>query len=316
MENVQNIQNQQITPTPENKPVKKMKIKRSNIIFAIISSCFLGIVVAIYLFILGWAFMSAFKSDVNWLVDKIGLPTEIVFTNFEVAFKNFSIKVSGITFYIEDMLLNSVLYSIGSVLASIFVTSLVAYCCAKYNQYLICKILYAIVIVVVVLPIVGSLPSAIQMSKAIGFYDNILGIIIQHAGFCNMNFLIFYGAFKGVSKTYSEAAFIDGAGQWSVYFRIILPLVKSSLFAVGLLQFISYWNDFTVSLYYLPSHPVLSFGIQRFLSTGGGTGYVEQGVNNPMRLAIIFLSASPILVLFFCFRKKLMSNITVGGLKG
>ena len=316
MENVQNAQNQQITPTPENKPVKKMKIKRSNIIFAIISSCFLGIVVAIYLFILGWAFMSAFKSDVNWLVDKIGLPTEIVFTNFEVAIKNFSIKVSGITFFIEDMLLNSVLYSIGTVLASIFVTSLVAYCCAKYNQYIICKILYAIVIVVVVLPIVGSLPSAIQMSKAIGFYDNILGIIIQHAGFCNMNFLIFYGAFKGVSKTYSEAAFIDGAGQWSVYFRIILPLVKSSLFAVGLLQFIGFWNDFTVSLYYLPSHPVLSFGIQRFLNTGGGTGYVEQGVNNPMRLAIIFLSASPILVLFFCFRKKLMSNITVGGLKG
>ncbi len=315
MENVQEIKNQQ-TPSPEKKKNKPMKVKRSNIIFAIISSTFLGIIVAIYLFIIGWAFMSAFKSDVDMLTNPIGLPKEIVFTNFEVAFNNFSIKVSGIPYYIEDMLFNSVFYAVGTVLASIFVTSLVAYCCAKYGKYKICKIIYAIVIVVVILPIVGSLPSAIQMSKTIGFYDSIPGLIIQHAGFCNMNFLIFYGAFKGVSNTYSEAAYIDGAGQWSVYFRIVVPLVKSSLFAVGLLQFIGFWNDFTVSLYYLPSHPVLSFGIQRFLSNGGGTGYVEQGVNNSMRLAIVFLAASPILVLFFCFRKKLMSNISLGGLKG
>lgn len=316
MENVQQINNQQNLPAPTAKSKKKIKLKRSNVIFAIISSTFLGIVVAIYLFILGWAFMSAFKSDVDMLINPIGLPKEIVFTNFTVAFENFGIKVSGIRFYIEDMLMNSIFYAFGTVLASIFVTALVAYCCAKYSQYKICKIIYAVVIVVVVLPVVGSLPSSIQMTKAIGFYDSIPGVIIGHAGFCNMNFLIFYGAFKGISKTYSEAAFIDGAGQWSVYFRIILPLVKSSLFAVGILQFIGYWNDFTVSLYYLPSHPVLSFGIQRFLSNGGGTGYVEQGVNNSMRLAIIFLAASPVLVIFFCFRKKLMNNITLGGLKG
>ncbi len=317
MENVQEIKNLQNTPAPEKAPkVKPMKVKRSNVAFAIVSSTILAIITLIYLFILGWAFMSAFKDPLNWLADKIGFPTSLYFENFTVAFELFSITVSGITFYIEHMLMNSVFYAVGMVCASIFVTALVAYCCAKYSRYKICKIIYGAVIVVIVLPIVGALPSSIQMSKTIGFYDSILGIIVQQAGFCNMNFLIFYGAFKSVSNTYAEAAYIDGAGQWSVYFRIILPLVKSSLFAVGLLQFITYWNDFTVSMYYLPSHPLLAFGVQRFQSNGGGGGIIPQGVNNPMRFAITFMTAAPILVLFFCFRKKLMSNITVGGLKG
>ncbi len=306
MENVKIIQN--------SAPKKKSKMQRSNKVFAIISSSVLGVVVLFYIAVLGLALISSFKrNDLEMFENAIGLPANgWHFENYATAFKWMRVQVPGSSTYVytAELLMNSLFFTLGVTFGSIFVTALVSYCCAKYN-YKICKIIYGTVIVVIMLPIVGSMPSAVQMSKAIGLYDNVLGIIIQLSGFCNMNFLIFYGAFKAVSKTYSEAAMIDGAGQWSIYLRIILPLVKSSLLAVGLLQVITYWNDFSTPMIYLPSHPVLALGLQQFQEAREA-----EASQAPVKLAGTFICCAPVLVLFICFRKKLMSNITFGGLKG
>ncbi|MBR7110704.1 MAG: carbohydrate ABC transporter permease [Clostridia bacterium] len=315
-----NVENLNQTPeTNQNTKKKKpVKLERSNRTFAIISSSVLGVVVLFYVFILGWAFITSFKSRTDFQYNPLGLPSAKSyggwhFENFVIAFKIMYISIPDprgtIYVYAPEMLMNSVIYSLGSVFMSLFMTALVAYCCAKYN-YKICKIIYAVVIVVMILPIVGALPSSVQMSRTLGLYDSLIGIIFQNMGFCNINFLIFYGAFKGVSKTYSEAAFIDGAGQWSVYFRIILPLIKSSLLGVGLLQFITFWNDFSNPMIFLPTHPVLAYGLQDFQNSR------HQSATDPVKLAATFITCIPVIIMFICFRKKLMSNITFGGLKG
>ncbi len=310
----ENMVNQATTSTQTVKPKKPMKIERSNKVFAIVSSSILGILTLFYILVLGLALISSFKHQMDMFENPISLPSARYgwhFENYGVAFQIMTSQIPNTSIYVTapQMLLNSIIFTLGVAFGSLFVTTLVSYCCAKYN-YKVCKIIYAVVIVVIMLPIVGALPSAVQMSRNLGFYDSYLGVIIQLSGFCNMNFLIFYGAFKAVPKTYSEAAMMDGAGQWAIYFRIVLPLIKSSILAVGLLQIITYWNDFSTPMVYLPSHPVLALGLQQFQSSR------SPYATDPVKLAATFICCAPVLVLFICFRKKLMSNITFGGLKG
>ena len=312
-------QNRKTGAVSEKKELNKhKKLKRNNKVFAIISSIVLGVVVFFYLFILGWAFIASFKSAMDLQYNPLSFPSKKAYggwhpENFIIAFKIMNVQIADpagtIYVYAPEMLFNSVIYSVGSVFMGLFMTALVAYCCAKYD-YKICKIIYATVIVVMILPIVGSLPSSVQMSRKLGLYDHLYGTIIQNMGFCNINFLIFYAAFKSVPNTYAEAAYMDGASQWKVYFVIMFPLVKASMLSVGLLQFISFWNDFSNPMIFLPTHPVIAYGLQSFQNSR------HSMATDPVKLAASFITCIPVMVLFICFRKKIMSNITFGGLKG
>ena len=88
-------------------------------------------------------------------------------------------------------------------------------------------------IVVMLLPIVGSLASELQMLHTIGAYDNVVFLMFMKGGFLGTNFLIFYATFKGISWEYAEAAFIDGASHARVLFTIMIPLAMTTVTAVS-----------------------------------------------------------------------------------
>lgn len=296
----------------------KSKLKRSNKIFAVVSSVILGLFSLIYIGLLFWALISSVKSLLDFGYNPFGFPKTGKaygwhFENYYIAYRIMNVQIVTATeiIYVKaaGMFLNSILYATGCAVFAVFWTSLVAYCCAKYD-YKICKIIYAMVVVVIILPVVGALPSEVQMSKALGLYDSIPGLWIMRSGFQNVNFLVFYGVFKAVPKTYSEAAAIDGAGQWTVYFRIIFPLVKATLFAVALLQFITFWNDYSIPMMYLPSHPVIAYGLYKFQNSR------SSHATEPVKLAASMIVCLPVLILFLAFRDKIMTNVSFGGLKG
>ena len=110
---------------------------------------------------------------------------------------------------------------------------------------------------------------------------------------------------------YTEAAKIDGAGNLAVLLRIILPLVRNTFFTVMLINFIAFWNDYQTPLIYMPSYPTIALGMFYMAST------TENGLSTvPMRMTGAMLMLIPILVLFLCFHKRLLGNLTVGGIKG
>ena len=113
------------------------------------------------------------------------------------------------------------------------------------------------------------------------------------------------------SRCYAEAAFIDGASHFTVFFRIMLPLVKTTFAALMLLSFISFWNDYYTPMIYLPSMPTLSYGLYYYShSSGQGQSLI------PMQLAACMIASFPIMILFLALRKRLMGSLTLGGLKG
>ena len=131
------------------------------------------------------------------------------------------------------------------------------------------------------------------------------------ANFLGMYFLVFYATFKGLPMAYTEAAKIDGANNMRILLRIVLPLAKNTFFTVMLINFIAFWNDYQTPLIYLPSYPTIALGMYHMASTTeNGMSYV------PMRMTGAVLMMIPIMVLFMLFHKRLLGNVTVGGIKG
>ena len=126
-----------------------------------------------------------------------------------------------------------------------------------------------------------------------------------------MYFLVFYNMFKQLPMAYTEAAKIDGAGNMSVLIKIVLPLVRNTFFTVMLINFIGFWNDYQTPLIYLPSYPTIALGMYHMAST------TENGLSTvPMRMTGAMLMLIPILALFLAFHKRLLGNLTIGGIKG
>ena len=146
------------------------------------------------------------------------------------------------------------------------------------------------------------------MANAFNFTNNLLGICLMKCKYAGLYFLVFYATFRGVSWTYAEAAQIDGAGHFKIFIQIMLPLIKSTAFAVFILLFIEFWNDYYTPMIFLPLAPTMSYGLFVFQT--------DNGASVPIQLAACLLTCLPILVLFVAFKDKIMGNVTMGGIKG
>lgn len=193
-----------------------------------------------------WSLLTSFKSPAEYRINITGLPEEWIW-NYSFVFEKFTVRVwTGKTMLnvgVWQMLLNSLLYSVGSAVCAAFIPCIAAYACAKF-KYKTSKIFFNIVVVTMVLPVVGNLPSEIQMARWFGLFDQVWGLWIMKCSALGMYFLIFHAVFKSLPDDFTEAAKVDGAGNFRIFFRIVLPVVRNTLMTVILIKFIEFWNDY------------------------------------------------------------------------
>ena len=202
------------------------------------------------------------------------------------------------------------MYSGGCAFFATALPLFMGYLCSSYKNK-VSGFLYAMVLFVIATPIVGAMPSIINLMRSIRLYDSFIGEWIRRGSFANMYFLIFFAFFKGLSSGYSEAAEIDGASQLSVMLKIYFPLAINIFFTVYLILFVNMWNDFTTPMMYLPSKPTLSYAIYYTTTVDSGSSFNYA----TRRMAALMVFAVPIIVLFSIFNKRLMTNLTMGGMK-
>ncbi|HHX79462.1 MAG TPA: carbohydrate ABC transporter permease [Acholeplasmataceae bacterium] len=261
-----------------------------------------------------WSLLTSFKEEIDFMNNKISFPKSIDFQNYFTAFKNIKVPIveNGIPYQINsiEMLYNSLVYTVLCTFTHTLVPCLTAYAVAKM-EVKFGKVIYSIVIITMILPIIGNLASEIQVSKALGFFDNMFGLAIMKGHFLGTNFLIFHASFKSIAKDYSEAAYIDGASELKVLTKVQLPLIKTTISAIALLSFISFWNDYTTPMVYLPTRPTIAYGLYYFnQTTTNESNFVT------VRIAGCMLVTIPVFLIFLSTRKKLIGNLTVGGIKG
>lgn len=229
---------------------------------------------------------------------KISHSTKVWFGNAE----------NGATFI--DILLNTLLYTIGGAGIMCFMPALTAYITAKYD-YVWCKALHIINIVIMCIPIVGRYPTELTFLRNSGLYDTMLGNYVQKMTGGGTYYLVYYAFFKGLSDVYRDAASIDGASEFAITFRIYFPLAQKMILTVFLIQFVNLWNDYQTLYLYLPSYPTLAYSVFYLVIESSNS----QLKTIPMTMAACMLLAVPILILFIIFKDKLMGSISLGGIK-
>ncbi len=160
-----------------------------------------------------------------------------------------------------------------------------------------------------------ALPDQVTMIPVFGFFRK-LGLygtfmpLILPALFGNAFFIFLLRQFfRTIPDELTEAARIDGATEWGIFWQIMLPLAKPALATCALFQFLSTWNDFFGPLLYIndPNRYTLAYGLQQFMSSYGGKWALL------MAGACIF--TIPIIILFFFAQKTFIQGISTTGSK-
>ena len=260
-----------------------------------------------------WALLTSLKGTLDYIENPLGLPKSYEFKNYLTAYQYFfvSIDQGGHTkfIYIEEMVLNSLLYAVGSAFFATLITCVAAYATSRF-PYKFSKMVYWIVVITMILPIVGSLPSEIQVTKFLGLYDTMIGMYILKANFLGLYFLVFHAMFKSIPQDYVDAAVMDGASNLKVFTRIMLPIVGKLFTTVMLIRFIEFWNDYQSPMIYLPTKPTLAVGLFNF---SGST--INAISSTPLKLAGALMVFIPIFIMFIFLQKRLIGGMSMGGIK-
>lgn len=265
-----------------------------------------------------WSIIAAFmdKTDFNNFFGTLkayNRGIKYTFENFSYAWNNVTIIPTTSTdtvLMIPDLLLNSVLYSIGCAAAFTICPVIVAYATARF-KYGFSKVVYAFVIVTMALPIVGSMASEIIMLNNLGIFDTFPSMFILRFNFLSIYFLILHAQFSSLPMDYTEAAKIDGASNLRIMLQVIIPQSLNTIVTVFVLSFISYWNDYQIPLLYLPSYPTAAYGIYDFVvqNSAGEGAYV------PTQLAATIIMTLPIILVFIIANKRIRVSVAMGGIK-
>lgn len=293
--------------------MKKLKAKNVKSKLSPLTIVMLVVLVLYSAFLLAmllWAVLTALKKPLRFLNNTVGLPNPWYFGNVPYVLKNAEIiKEQGVVPFYE-IVWNSVLYSVGCSIINTLVTCIVAYLCARYDCKF-SKFVYALVLVVMVIPVVGNQTSELQMSINLGLYDKMVGMLVMRASFLGIYFLVFYDMFKAVPMAFSEAAEIDGAGDFQIMVRIFFPIASNTFLTVLLINFIGYWNNYQVPMVYVPNHPTLAEYMFQ-ISTFSKYPFSKA----PVQLAASLILLLPAVTIFLAMHKRLLGNLSIGGVKG
>lgn len=271
------------------------------------------IVFAIYsvslLFPFVWMLLNSFRSVSEWnsiisWKDYLTFPKEWDFTNY---IQILTTEIEGDS--ILSMFFYSVLITVLGTIINVFFSACAAYVLAKY-KFKGRNIIYGFAIFTMVVPIVGTLPSQVRFMEFLHLDDSIIGVLYLYSGAFGFNFILLYSAFEGISWSYAEAAEMDGAGHFSIFFKVMIPLCKGPIISCCILEAITLWNDYSTPFLFMNSHKTLAVGLQAIQSE------LESSGQYPLIFAAMIISILPVLILYACFQKKIISNTVAGGLKG
>lgn len=281
----------------------KRKSPAEVVLYSCVSLIFLVVALS-YIYILVWAFIAGCKTHTEIAMDPFGLPEVWHFEHYLEVFDTF--EVNGQGFF--DMFFNSVWYSVMSTLLLQFTAMTFAYACSKY-KFRGSGFLYTLTLVVITLPIYGNSGAVYELYAKMGLINS-YAQVLTFAGGINMMFLYYMAFFKNLSWTYAEAAMMDGAGHFQIYFKVMLPQAKAIFGSLFLTTWIAAWNSYESQLVYMPEIPTLPVGIYQF--------HTEMMFR--ARLDILFAACViiviPALILFIVFNKTITTNVSVGGIKG
>ena len=174
----------------------------------------------------------------------------------------------------------------------------------------------------------GLVPTYMMWTQIFHIKNTLPALIIPALLLNAFNVMLMKNYFKmNIPYSLIEAAKIDGAGEFFIFYRVVMPLSKPIMATVGLFVGINYWNDWMNGLYYVTDANL--FSLQNFLNrmmqninylaTAEGAEVAQGSMIMPsssMRMALAVIGVLPIMVLYPFFQKYFVKGMTVGSVKG
>lgn len=274
-----------------------MKNNKSNWGLTAIMMIFAGVFILFPLYIL---VSTALKSPADIINSTLSLPTSLHFQNFIDAIKltNFFAAFR-----------NSAVITLISVLFIIISNSMVAYAIARNRDVKFFNILYYYFLSAMFVPFQIIMLPLVKQVSALNL-DNIPGIIVLYIVYgLPFNVFLYVGYFKSLPKSLEEAATIDGATTWQVFFKIIFPLLKPINATVGILAFLACWNDFMLPLIILSKPEFATLPLVQYVFQG------QFSTNYNLAFASYLLALAPIIVVYIFAQRFIISGVTSGAIK-
>jgi N-acetylglucosamine transport system permease protein len=250
-----------------------------------------------------WMIVTSVKADPEILSSPWRLPAAIQWDNFTRAWTEA---------HIGRFFLNTLLVLAGSLTGTLLVSSMAAYVLARFAFPGRNVVFYGFVAGLMFPVFLALVPLYFLVNDLhmLGTYQGLMLVYIAYS----LPFTIFFltAFFKTLPNELGEAAILDGASQYQIFFQIMLPLATPGLVAMGIFNFLGQWNQFLLPLVLMPDEHryLLSQGLY-FLA-------VQQGYQNDYGalFAAMTITMVPTLIVYVLFQRRLEAGLTAGALKG
>lgn len=203
---------------------------------------------------------------------------------------------------------NSVVLTVVQVIGTLLVSAFVAYGFAAYD-FKFKNALFVCLLIIMSVPFeMMMLPLYTQIND-MGLSNTYAAIMLPFLAHASTIFF-FKQYISGIPKDIIEAGRIDGASEFGIFFKLIMPIMKPSFAAMAILNGMNSWNNFLWPLLVLRSSDKYT------LSIGLNTLMTPYGNNYDLLIVGSFFSVLPILMLFLCFQKYFIEGMTAGAVKG
>ncbi|MBF9017602.1 MULTISPECIES: carbohydrate ABC transporter permease [unclassified Oceanispirochaeta] len=243
--------------------------------------------------------LSSVKTKSDLINNTMGFPRSFTLENYR-------------TVFVEDhffrYMFNSVILSVMALASLLLIASMTAYGLSRYkfkgNNFLQVYFLLGLMF-----PIqLGILPIFIII-RSLGLINSLWGMILIYTANLSLPVFIFSRFFRSLPRALYESARIDGAGEFRIYAQIMVPISKPVFATVGIINFVTIWNDFFMPLVFLTGKQVrtLTLGIYQYMNNFLANWHLV--------FAAVTAALIPVFILFFLFTSQLVEGLTAGAVK-
>ncbi len=203
---------------------------------------------------------------------------------------------------------NTTLILVISLSGAILLGTMVAYVISRFD-FRLKKVILGAFLLATLIPSVTTQVATFQVINSLGLFNTRLAAIILYLGTDIIAIYIFIQFISGISISLDEAAMMEGASYLTIYFKIILPLVKPAIVTVMIIKGIAIYNDFYIPFLYMPkkSLQVVSTSLFKFMGPFGSNWEIIS--------AAIIIAIIPTLVIFLFLQKYIYNGFTAGSVK-
>lgn len=248
-------------------------------------------------------FYNSFKGKLYISNEPFSLPVGKMFAGL----KNYTTGLAKTGFF--SAFAYSLWITISSVVFILLFTSMLGWYITRVKSRTTSLIYYALVFSMIV-PFQMVMFTMSKFANLIHI-DNPIGVVILYVGFgCGMSTFMFSGFIKSIPVSLEEAAMIDGANPITIFFRVIMPMLKSTAITIAILETMWVYNDFLLPYLTLGTeYKTIPVAIQYLR---GGYGAVDMGA----MMAMLVLAMTPVIIFYLSCQKYIIKGVLAGAVKG